>query len=65
MAKEPFYIGSLCTCVWLMAESSENQACPHTLNISVEFKTRSVTCLDTWEQFPERERKLAWLHIRA
>jgi len=51
---------------WLIAEGSEKlkRAATH-LNISVYFKTRSVTCLAKWEQFPERKRKLAWLHIQA
>ena len=53
-------------CVRLIAEWSEKVKRAATLlNISVQFKTRSVTSLDKWEQFPERKRKLAWLHIRA
>ena len=53
-------------CLWSIAERNEKLKLAATLlNISVHFKTRIVTCLDKWEQFPERKRKLAWLHIRA
>jgi hypothetical protein len=53
-------------CVWLIADwSGKLKRAATLLNISVQFITTSVTCLDKWEQFPERKRKLAWLHIRA
>ena len=53
-------------CTLLIAEWSEELKRAATLlNSSVQVRTRSITCLDKWEQFPERKRKLAWLHIRA